>query len=553
MNWERINGQWFVDGRYSATPPPPGVSYSITHPDGRREMVDVASQGNGWGATSPQAPGASWSVDPAAVFRGAVASGSQLPGMLPTRDPTGPMPPGTAPATTALGATNLNRGPYRVTVPGAVSNASAATDDFNRLNLLIGSLTPDARTMWLADPGNIAEFNAAAAAAGREPYSPEAYSWLSPETPTVPPAVVPSARPGAVTNQEWNNPDAEAPRGYNPELWAQREIGPNRTYQGGVTGMGIGGPTNQDGTAMYAAPAPLKLATDPMGYEPANLFQRHDFEGRFGDSGSNVLSNAAGNTFERNLLASIAEADDPRARFIMSALSNPASIRDAQIPGMWQQPDNLIDRAGAIYDARNSGPQRRTSSSEEKPVREGRDRSNPFMPRMAKGTVAPRRDSVRPSNDYTTLPAGGGPNPFFAWSIAEGLDPANMKNRRMWERTAGPRPDKSPVTVSLIEEESPNQWVPGPVNPFSFTGPTPVSNTRTIPVSPVSPGGMGASWGQRMPPIRQTFPTNPTRQPVMTMPSQRFPVDPGRRAPLVGAPHNPFLMGGARASLNPFR
>jgi len=274
---------------------------------------------------------------------------------------------------------------------------------------------------------------------------------------------------------------------------------------------------------MYTVPAAIKpkIIEDRFANnaEPVNRFQREDFEGRFSGTDPNVLTNTQGNTFERNLLASIAEAAQSpipevaaRAKFILTAASNPAVLNGAVLPGPKRtQPANLIDRAGAVYDSRipqSPNPRLSTPPTKEENVntkRKGQD--NPFTRRLAKGTVAPRRNALRPSEYYNTPSMG----------VAKGS--------------------------AYIREEEPNQWVPGPAaNPFlaGLTGSTVNPMNRTIPVAPiqVSPGGVGA------------------RMPVITMPSQRMPLPTQRVLPgsYPAPPPNPFLMGGAnRVSGNPFR
>lgn len=411
---------------------------------------------------------------------------------------------------------------FSLTLPNLGANANSAAEDFNRLNTLLGTLTPSARAMWLSDPVKLNEFNTLAAAAGREPYSETAYQWITPAakpptilTPNQPPPggwtdqntyddifgpkpptpPAPPQRPGTVPGSVWNNPESEAPRGYNPELWAQREIGPNRTYQGGITGLGIGGPTNADGTAMYTAPAEIKPTReiDPFGYDPANLFQREKFEGQF-SGGPDVLSNAQGDSFERNLLSSIAEAinsTDPavseRAKFIMAAASNPAILRD--MPFRRNGPANLIDRAGYQYDMQNGGDRRRQSQSTDTGKDSmDREKKNPFMPRMAKGTM----------------------------------------------------PMRAPMRMPIVEYQQPP---PGPMgmNPFvpSFADPTRRMPVHTMP-------------SERVPTPMQRGPAVPGRLPIQLGPVAG-PLTIGSR-PVVAPAPNPFLGGGAsRGYRNPFR
>ena len=409
-------------------------------------------------------------------------------------------------------------GPPPVVPPG--------TDTTAALVAWLNTLTPAKRSQWATSPRTAGQVRALNA----EGYSIDGTGTLI--TPVAPPPAQAPSRPGTVPGATWNNPDAEAPRGYNPELWAQREIGPNRSYQS-VTGMGVGGPTDQSGTAIYTPPAEVKPTRDidPFGYEPAPAFQRQDWEGRF-SGGPDVLSNAQGNTFERNLLTSIAEAaasPDPavsgRAKFILSAASNPNVLRD--MPVRKNGPANLIDRAGYQYDMENGGgPQRRQSTeAEAKPVREGRDRSNPFMSRMAGGTFAPT------------------PGPRAAQEILR----ARAQRARDVNGIGGVAPTPGPrAAQEILRAEAqrardaagaPRQNVPS--NPFmaNLTGPVVNPAQRTLPVGqvPVGPNMGGA------------------RMPVMIQPSQSFPV-PINRGMVPAPPPNPFLMGGAtRGSRNPFR
>lgn len=463
---------------------------------------------------------------------------------------------------------------FTIRLPGVTSNLPNESPLASLLRRR-ALLDPMSQAMWDADPRNQAEITRLrreeaglppetipGSGASLVPNQPPPGGWTDTNTyddifgtPPAPP-VVPPSRPGAVPGSVWNNPDSEAPRGYNPELWAQREIGPNRTYSGGVTGMGIGGPTNQDGTAMYTPPPEVKATrnVDGMGYEPANLFQREKFEGQF-SGGPDVLTNMQGNTFERNLLASIAEAaanPDPavsgRAKFILAAASNPAMIRDMPFTAQSQLVGpNLIDRAGYQYDMENGGgPQRRQPAAKpEGEMGKNRDRGNPFMNRMgdgtmryAKGTMDRRAPTRMPIVEY----AGPPPGPMFpevdttvypstyAWAIDKGIDPWSAKNQRQGMRELGTtRPVK----------RYPNGTVN--MNPFmsAFTNPMPTPMRRVAPVAKVPMTPAMASG----------------RLPVYGMPGERMPMDPQRRPVLVGQPHaNPFLMGGAnRVNGNPFR
>lgn len=435
----------------SPTPPPIGTAYWVQGPTGQWTLPTYTGNGVEAGATYPQTP-----------------------------------------STT----------PFKDANPNLYPPPAPAAEDIPRLRTLVDALDPVARRMWREDPRNAAQV-AALVASG--------YSFGDSTVPPVSPPRRPGAPTGAATvpGAVWNNPESEAPRGYNPELWAQREIGPNRTYSGGVTGLGVGGPTDSTGAAIYQPPAAMPrqsqfnandaalMAPDP---NPSRLFQRQDYEGRFGDSGSDILSNAAGNTFERNLLNSIAEKindpiEGPRARFVMSALSNPEIISNAVVPGPRRmQPANLIDRAGAVYDTQNSGSRRRSSSTEEETGKGTRKMDNPFMPRMAGGSV----DIARARNDLNRMVANAAAYP----SKYSSVDIARANN--------------------ALQQSVNNAAANPSMNPFRASFMNPSANPNQ-------------------------------RRPVNTKPAQSFPTPTQRNYGLSPAP-NPFLMGGAgRGNLNPFR
>lgn len=489
---------------------------------------------------------------------------------------------------------------FRLTLPGVGANV---TNESPLVTLLRkrSYLDPMSQAIWDADPRNQAEI----ARLRREEAGlpPEAIPGtgtgvnLIPNTPppggwkdtntyddvfgTPPPPTPPAApqRSGTVPGSVWNNPDSAAPRGYNPELWAQREIGPNRTS------AGVGGPKNADGTAMYTPPPEYKptRGIDPFGYEPAPRKQA-EFSGfTIGDDGFYRSDRGGSDTaYDENLLRTLkaaADAGEGRANYILSALSTGADMaRPVYSAQMNQYGANPIDNYAAQYDweqevlgkkemqrklkqgwtvdenrqlvppsgwiedgnggwrpplddsswtqVGNGNRWVRTENTSTKPEvpdmgKPDKESKNPFMNRMAKGTMK-RRFSGPPSA------------PYREWATAALLNPKDQYVRDAYDDIQ--RAMQRPLTGKPVSRYPKGTMS---MNPFSaaFAPPMPNPQQRVVPVGlpPMSPG-MG-------------------RPPVMTMPSQNFPMDPQRRPVLIGQPHaNPFLMGGAnRVSGNPFR
>jgi len=184
---------------------------------------------------------------------------------------------------------------------------------------------------------------------GGSAYTPKAIPLPAPGMPSSPAySNTGSVSNGRMSGRAYSNPDTPAPKGYNPELWDQRNIGIDRTLNAPMVtlgqSMGINAPSNT----------------------PTNLFQRQDFDAM------GINENVA----DRNLLTSIQEVakngiagsgiGKERANFILQALSNPAIVgniarspQNASMKMMGGAPTNLIDRAGMIFDQQNNPTPRR--------------------------------------------------------------------------------------------------------------------------------------------------------------------------------------------------
>ena len=180
-----------------------------------------------------------------------------------------------------------------------------------------------------------------------------------PVSEPVPPEITPPAPPapaklkdGRIDPIAWNDPEGKPPAGMNPEIWAQR----NSWYKQGPMAKTPGGPTDENGV--------LSQALTPATTAPnANLFNRLDIEGAFTGQEDGSLGNARGETFTRDLLASILEAvrdgkglgeggadtvESRRAQAIANSLSGPAPAYNPYQPQ--GTATNAIDAAGEQFD-----------------------------------------------------------------------------------------------------------------------------------------------------------------------------------------------------------
>jgi len=291
----------------------------------------------------------------------------------------------------------------------------------------------------------------------------------------------------------------------------------------------------------------------------------------FGGSDTDTLSNASGNTFERNLIASIEEAArgvDPteaeRAKYVLSALSNPALVAHSTLGG------NLVDRAGMQFDFERGVAQRKAEQSAYETgdvanmnprLVEGWKQDNPetgeasgkgnrdnrFMRRMAMGTVE------RNPNPFMRGLGTSAPTQFggLAAERPSGAQMAYQQALEQWQFSRA-KAQAGGGMVSQVEFPQFDQWAqangwsPGPVKPGGQGG-----------IYNGSPDGPADSPGQRG---NDSFPPPPpARQAEMIGPPQRGndqlpPLARGSRLdPTTLKRPNPFLRGGARASLNPFR
>jgi len=334
----------------------------------------------------------------------------------------------------------------------------------------------------------------------------------------------------------------------------------------------------------------------------------------FGGSDTDTLSKASGNTFERNLIASIEEAArgvDPteaeRAKYVLSALSNPALVAHSTLGG------NLVDRAGMQFDFERGVAQRKAERSAYETgdvanmnprLVEGWKQDNPetgeatgkgnrdnrFMRRMAMGTVE-RNPNPFMRGLGTSVPTQ------LSGLAAERPSGAQMAYQQALEQWQFSRAKAQAGGGMVSQVEFPqfdqwaqaNGWSPGPVKPGGqggiyngggggmggetadmarmrekmrgnpyYTDPQYTSDRGPGAWGrPGSPDGPADSPGQRG---NDSFPPPPpARQAEMIGPPQRGndqlpPLARGSRLdPTTLKRPNPFLRGGARASLNPFR
>jgi hypothetical protein len=357
--WEFRNGQWFNGPSPSPVGPPIGAAFWVTDANGMRDFRTFD------GTNTPAAT----EVIPVNPF-----------------------------------IKNNGRG-YMSADGRPYGNDDIAINKTPPLQLILqerAALSPEQQALWDADPKNIERIAVA-----------RRIEAGLPPNPTTPPVATVNAPPAVVPPR----PRPQGIEGYTPPMATS------------------GGPLNQDRTNLFTPPSMVEprqvnyttqdmFTPDP---KPTNMFQRIDQEGMFGNSDTNILSNAQGNTFDRNLIASIAEAmknsnptEAARAKFVMSALSNPAIVGNAPVPVRRDGPTDLISQAGAMFDAENYGPQRRmpvavTPEEEAANIATGRDKgpNNPFrrMSRMSDGTTM-------------RYPTGTTPNIFDVVRAQRSGDPA---------------------------------------------------------------------------------------------------------------------------------
>lgn len=366
MNWEYINGTWYSNGRPSAVGPTQGTPY-WTGSGRNRELRTF------YGPESlPEVAGP---LEPFAAANAPRGNGvNPSAGTFVDAIKNGTLPAGNMPTVTA-------RPEWQPNPPGAYMPKA--------IPLPAPAITPQIVTGALA--GN------------------------APTTPTGMPPAPAYSNTNTVTNgrmsgRAYSNPDTPAPKGYNPELWDQRNIGIDRTLAAPMVtlgqSMGINAPSNT----------------------PTNLFQRQDFDGM------GINENVA----DRNLLTSIHEVakngiagsgiGKERANFILQALSNPAIVgniargNNASMKMMGGAPTNLIDRAGMIFDQQNNPTPRRIPEPA------------PDSASLMEDTEGTGWVPGEPGVDYNAPGALLGPNPVTTTTTAvppqERARPRGMGDRR---------------------------------------------------------------------------------------------------------------------------
>jgi len=476
------------------------------------------------------------------------------------------------------------------------------TDTTAALVSWLNTLTPAKRAQWATSPrtsGMIKALNS-------EGYSIDTNGILN--TPSVVPPAAPPSRPGTIVDgringQYWDNPDAVAPRGYNPELWAQREIGPNRTYSGGITGTGIGGPRNPDGTAMYAPPPEVRATRgiNPFGYEPAPR-KPAEFSGfTLGEDGFYRSDRGGASAYDENLLTTLkaaADAGEGRANYILSSLSTGADqMRPVFSAKMNQYGVNPIDNYAAQYDWEQEVLQKKDIARK---VKQGWTFDEDRMLVPPDGWIQEDNGSWRPPEDAGWTNIGGRWFPPERNSTKQSAAPTPPG----WTSIGGRySPKQSPAPTPPNEQNKEESDMPK--NPFM---PRMASGT-VVPPGPRAAqeilraqaqrardangiGGLAPTPGPRAAqeilraaaqrqmdaanPFMSSFAESTRRMPVYTMPSERVPMPmqrgpavPGRlpiqlgpvagpltigSRPVVAPAPNPFLGGGAtRGYRNPFR
>jgi len=373
-------------------------------------------------------------------------------------------------------------------------------------------------------------------------------------TPTVAPGITPApAYTGTVSNgrmsgRAYSNPDTPAPKGYNPELWDQRNIGIDRTLAAPLVtlgqNMGINTPSNT----------------------PTNLFQRQDFDAM------GINENVA----DRNLLTSIQEVakngiagsgiGKERANFILQALSNPAIVgniarspQNASMKMMGGAPTNLIDRAGMIFDQQNNPAPRRIPES----MPAGPNNPATPMGTYPNGDVWITEDTEglgwEPGPNDPPLPAAPPHERARVRGMGDRRAPLNMNRRN--ERGA-PIPRMANGTITSPGMSIPEQILGAP-RPMPSTGTGSVSSWPGQPA--VNPPGYPNPQRTFIPPPRGQAAldrgnpmvlANPMSQMLRAMPRPARPFEASRGPAVprpIGAPAPPMATPSVPQPQNPIQ
>ena len=373
-------------------------------------------------------------------------------------------------------------------VPKPYGNDDIAINKTPPLVLLLqerAALPPEQQALWDADPKNIDRIAVARRMeAGLPP---------NPVTPPQPVTNLPPANPFIP------KPKPQGIPGYTPPMTTS------------------GGPLNQDRTSIFTPPSVTEpkqvnfTTQDMFGIDPNPypLMNRFDGDTMFENPTGQILTNNAGNTFERNLLASIAEAvrstnptEAARARAVMNAVSNPAIVANYRGPATdlisqagdqfdqerelarlkteraaWQAGDveNMNYRARSAWEAGHPQPVE-GETEEQKVARESRDkgpRENPFVRRRFDGTM-PRYPTGTTPNIFDVVRAQRSGDPALASALT---NQALGKQPNIFDVTAAQKSGRPDIAAAMTGSALGKGW--------NYTPPPPVTGAPRRSVAPV--------------------------------------------------------------------
>lgn len=540
MNWTFQNGQWFLNGQPSATPPAVGVPFTSVDVNGHQDFRTYGGPESmeGVGAPiNPTLPRNNTTV-PAPTPRRPYQVRAPGAGGGTNGPATGPTP--TGPGWQQKGGVWYQDGQPSQTPPPA--------------NTPYWSIGPDGQQEFLTYPGSTTT-----PPAGTPPAAP-------PTTPRTPPlrqpTVAGATRPGNIPNNIFMDPEAVAPPGYAEDKWANRFV------------------LNSAQNAKANGP----LATVPGPRVVENRFAV-ELDPRLQMPNKGTSINTA--EFDPRLIGSIQDAakygiagsgvGNERAQYILDGISNPAivanALRSIRQGGGGRRdsgsPSNPIDILGAAYD-------RGQQMAAEEIARDERQAALLADPNSHINRMARRKQTRMEENGFLPRPPAPPPpyagddqaegevftNPDGSLGVSLSADDSLLGGSPVApsRRSTDPRADRNNRNRGSV-----SRYAGGTVNPFMAQrqAMTPVNNgfvnafmapPRPMPL-PQMPIGMPA-------PIMTTPAPIPGRAlaPPMPMPW----VDPRRSgralAPRIPAPAtnqrgvvNAFMRGGVGANNAPFR
>jgi hypothetical protein len=356
----------------------------------------------------------------------------------------------------------------------------------------------------------------------------------------MPPAALPdpaAITDGRISGTYFGNTASEAPKGYNPELWAQRFAGPPAMDSGPVRNF----------SGQMGHPITPHVVDNPLATYINNDMRMPVKGPTLPNNIGAQLADSIREVARYGILGT--DAGKERAQFVLNALENQdALMRIAmKTPGVFQKgnsPTNPIDIAGALYDsmqALRTGSNRRTPDAEtitRPPIHDG-----PWQDWIPGEPGEPGVDDNAPGSLL-------GPNPVTTTTTVAPFTPdrtdydakmarkvvgrAANRDRREARRFAGgtmntyrpPAMFQSPTNV-------PRPQVPGTINYSPGMAQRPFTRPGTITSPSYDPPPGWQEYPSLRPPVMappdrsardtmNTYPSPPIyvpRPPVMSMPA----------------------------------